>query len=343
MDQVSRGRFEVGGCEDSVKEYKLSAQAMAMVSGSSKGTQPKYFEDGYWYKTDRNGYEGLSEQIASMVLRHSNVDHYVEYERCMVNGKRGCRSASFLHEGESFISLERFYNMYTGNHLSDAVLKFRNVEDRIHFAIDFVKEHADLDISRYISDTLALDALLANDDRHFHNLGIIADQNNNTFKCAPVFDNGSSLLSDFGKYPVFDSIEENLEKVVGKPFSANLYTQAKAAGIHLEIDYEGLQKDIASLEPSRAVSVLQSQLEFYRPLIPDVKKLELKDDPAFAELEEGVAMMHSFRVDREENEKFQDLEDKKKKCSPILSQAETMIRVCSIYNIEGCRGRGGGT
>ena len=50
------------GCEGemSVKEYVLSPQALVMVQGSSKGTQPKYYEKGYWYKVNNLGYEGFS-------------------------------------------------------------------------------------------------------------------------------------------------------------------------------------------------------------------------------------------------------------------------------------------
>ena len=273
MDQVSRRGFTMGGCEDKMKEYHLSAQALAMVIGSSKGTQPKYFDDGYWYKTDSNGYEGLSEYLAAMVLGHTNIDDYVAYERCVVNGRKGCRSANFLCEGESFISLERLYNIYTGDSLSNAVMTWKEPCDRIGYVIDFVQEYTGLDISRYLSDILSLDALLLNDDRHFHNLGIIADRERNVFRCSPIFDNGSSLLSDFNKYPLFDSVEENMEKVVGKPFSANLYAQAMAAGIYLEIDYEGLKKDIASEPPSRALTVLQMQLEFYRGVFSEQTSL----------------------------------------------------------------------
>lgn len=36
-----------------IKENKLSPQALVMVQGSSKGTQPKYYENGYWYKVNQ--------------------------------------------------------------------------------------------------------------------------------------------------------------------------------------------------------------------------------------------------------------------------------------------------
>ncbi len=57
-----------------IKEYKLSPQALVMVQGSSKGTQPKYYENGYWYKVNQCGYEGLSEYLVSKVLECSNAE-----------------------------------------------------------------------------------------------------------------------------------------------------------------------------------------------------------------------------------------------------------------------------
>ena len=88
------------GCESemSVKEYVLSPQALVMVQGSSKGTQPKYYEKGFWYKVNNLGYEGYSEYLVSKVLECSNVDSYVKYEQCTINGRAGCRSKSFIRE-----------------------------------------------------------------------------------------------------------------------------------------------------------------------------------------------------------------------------------------------------
>ena len=40
--------------------------------------------------------------------------------------------------------------------------------------------------------TVTLDELILNDDRHFNNLGLLFD--GDSFKPAPIFDNGKSLL-----------------------------------------------------------------------------------------------------------------------------------------------------
>lgn len=37
----------MGGCESKMRDYRLSLVALIMVEGSSKGMQPKYYENGY--------------------------------------------------------------------------------------------------------------------------------------------------------------------------------------------------------------------------------------------------------------------------------------------------------
>lgn len=105
--------------EKVIKDYKLSPDALVMVAGSSIGTQKKYYESGFWYKQNHAGYEGAAEYLASKVLACSNIQEYVEYERCKVNGIDGCRSANFLLGSESFISLQRLYDIYHGGQLSE--------------------------------------------------------------------------------------------------------------------------------------------------------------------------------------------------------------------------------
>ena len=94
----------MGGYKSKMRDCRLSPAALVMVQGSSKGTQPKYYEDGYWYKVNNVGYEGLAERLASMLHSHSNIKNFVEYEQCMINGRPGCRSKNFVQENESFIS-----------------------------------------------------------------------------------------------------------------------------------------------------------------------------------------------------------------------------------------------
>ncbi|MCD7737647.1 MAG: hypothetical protein LUH58_01200 [Lachnospiraceae bacterium] len=253
-----------------MKNFRLSPQAMVMIAGSSKGTQPKYYEDGYWYKSNINGYEGLAEHLATTVLSHSNVSYYIPYEQYKINGKDGCRSKNFLNDGETFLSFERLFQAETGMSLANHIMTMQEIGDKIKFVKDFMMDSLKINISDYLSKTLSLDALLLNSDRHFNNLGIVANLNTGEYRCAPVFDNGDSLLSSFAKYPPDVPVEENMENVVGCPFSASLYAQAKAAGISLKLDYTGLMADLEREPETRALTVLKKQLDTYRKIIPDM-------------------------------------------------------------------------
>lgn len=252
-----------------MNEFVLSPKALVMVQGSSKGTQPKYYESGYWYKADHAGYEGLAEYLVSLVLACSNVSDYVTYERCKINGKPGCRSKSFLNPRESFMSFERLYNVYSGKHLLDTIMTFSEISERINYVKKFILDFTGTDCSVYLSQILTLDMLSLNTDRHFNNLGIVIDNETGSCRPAPIFDNGNSLLSDWNLFHE-DSIEKNAEHVYGKPFCANLQLQAYEAGFGLKLDYNRLYKIMEAEPDSRALQVLKYQLEKVREMIPDI-------------------------------------------------------------------------
>lgn len=250
-------------------DYKLSPEAMVMVAGSSVGTQKKFYDKGYWYKQNNIGYEGTAEYLATKVLSCSNIGEYVEYERCKINGRDGCRSANFLKEGESYISLQRLYDIYHGGQLSEKIRMFDDVAARIQFVIDFVNNTTGLDIKEQLGKMLTLDMLILNMDRHFNNIGIIANVSKNEYKNAPVFDNGNSLLSNIGEFP-FDILnEDNIEKVIGQPFSANLERQAMELGFGLKVNYQELYKMLENEPDTRALEVLRIQLQKYENLLKD--------------------------------------------------------------------------
>lgn len=263
----------MGGCEsEMIRDYKLSADALVYVEGSSKGTQPKYFDRGYWYKVNRLGYEGKAEYLISEVLECSNVTDYVTYEECTINGRLGCRSKNFLKENESFMSFQRVYELYTGADLTNQIYRIADTSERIEFVKGFIKEHTGVDCTNYLSQILTLDMLVLNTDRHFHNLGLVVDPDSNSYRPAPIFDNGNSLLSDWDRFDE-EILEENIDKVIGQPFAANLEYQAHVAGIGLKLDYQRLKKKLDKMNEqlkSRALNVLKYQINRYMKTIHNI-------------------------------------------------------------------------
>lgn len=110
---------------------RLPAEAMVLVSGSSKGTQQKYFFDNKWYKQNRIGYEDLAEVLSARVLMCSNIENYVPYKKCIINGKKGCLSENFLKRDEAYSSLQRLYDIYYNRELTDVVQGIGNIEDKL--------------------------------------------------------------------------------------------------------------------------------------------------------------------------------------------------------------------
>ena len=254
---------------EKVVNYVLSPEAMVMVSGSGIGAQRKYYENGFWYKQNNVGYEGNAEYLASLVLENSNIFDFVKYERCLINGKEGCVSKNFLKPSESYISIQRLYDIYNGGQLSEYLPVIEKTKGRITFVADFVYGKTHLDIKEYLGKMLTFDMLILNTDRHFNNFGIIVDAGKAKYKMAPIFDNGNSLLSNIGEFPFDLSISSNIEKVVGRPFSANLEIQAMEAGFGLKVNYSELEKKLDELKDSRALEVLHLQLEKYEKIIKD--------------------------------------------------------------------------
>lgn len=252
--------------------YKLSPQAMVKTSGSSKGSQPKFYDKGYWYKQNLKGYEATAECLVSKVLSCSNLTNYVLYEKCMVNNRNGCRSMDFTKENESFQSFQRIHEQMLGRSLSDTIRGIPDVEERIQYTIEFFKEYISFDVSEYLGNILRLDALILNQDRHFNNLGVIINQETGQIREAPIFDNGDSLMSDFGRFPSTDSLEENMDRCYAQPFSVNPYEQIKYLPGTLKIDYKMLDSLLQAEADSRALQLLKYQLKNCKEIIPDFSK-----------------------------------------------------------------------
>lgn len=201
-----------------MEKIELDKKYLVNIDGTSDGTQDKYFKDNIWYKPDYYGGEGYAEYLASLILQYSSLENYVIYDEIEINGKKGCKSKSFLKESEEFITLYRLYQMTTGENLAQRISQMK-VEKRPEYVLNFVMEQTGLDLHQYFANHFALDRIILNEDRHFNNLGIIFDGIN--FKEAPVFDNGHSFFVGNIAYNKHFLLEENIKRVTAKPFSGS--------------------------------------------------------------------------------------------------------------------------
>lgn len=241
------------------------------IGFSSMGVENKYYKDGYWYKQDIGGYEGVAEETCSMILRHSNLGrqqsgeagkhYYVEYEECSINGRSGCRSKNFLREDEELVTFKRLYEIACGGDLTNKVYGIQNVEERVRFVIDFVKEYADVDCTNYLRNILSFDMLTLNTDRHFHNLALIRTKNG--YQECPIFDNGAAFLSNYGMFPPYEETKELIFQAAAKPFSGSFEQQAMVLGTGIKLEYDAIFEELEGIRHKRLREVLEYQLKRY--------------------------------------------------------------------------------
>lgn len=267
--------------------YTMTPQEMIMTYGSTRGAQVKFYKEGYWYKIDGSGPEGLAEDLSSKVLEYSSLDKsdYVNYEKCVIEygGKQynGCRSANFLSYGEQFFSYSKIYKIMTGRELEEDIIVKTNPKERIDYVNEYIHTFTGLDVHDYISNVLTIDAFLLNTDRHLNNMGVIVNPEKNEYRNAPIFDNGEAFLSDYSKYPPSDYPIDKIDvhsNIFGKPFSPDLEYQAFEAGLTVRFDFIGM-KNIFDKEPelynTRSGQILMHQIETYCKL-PDLNKITEK-------------------------------------------------------------------
>lgn len=243
---------------------KIGNEYMVFQNGSSEGTQVKFKKNNFWYKKDSQGNEGLAEYLASGVLKFSNLkeNEFVEYEMGMINGRNGCRSRDFLPKGWSVITFYRLYYNEFGKNLAEVIAGFDSMEERMEYVIRFVKQSCGLDVTDYLRKTLTLDMLILNEDRHLNNLAVIFAEDH--FEIAPIFDNGISLLTANKSVNWKFGLEDNVKRVIARPFCGSHEKMVGYLGIGLKIDYQRLYQWLTNVPESREKEVLCFQLDRYR-------------------------------------------------------------------------------
>lgn len=199
---------------------------------TSKGDQPKWQQDGMWYKADHMGYEALSEVIISRLLEQSNVQNFVHYipVRILTPSKPvlGCASENFKAANEILVPLERLHRAYHGQGLAARIAP-KETAAQITYTVSFVEEITGLKgVGEYLTTILELDTFFLNEDRHTNNLAVIRDEQSKAFRLCPIFDHGLSLLSDLNDYPVQEDVYNCISRVRAKPFSEDFDEQLSA-------------------------------------------------------------------------------------------------------------------
>ena len=225
---------------------------------SSKGNQLKWERNGYWYKADYCGYEGLAEYACSLLLQHADLGgfDFAAYDTTEISYRNakylGCVSKNFLNEGEQLITCERlFYNEYQRS-LTEAVWHLPDHQERLRFLVDQIILITGLkDFGKYMNVLMTVDALVLNEDRHFHNIAVIWKPDGG-YRYAPVFDQGAGLLSDTRMdYPLGMDLYEAIDSVRPKTFADDFTEQLEISealygdNIHFHLTMSELQEALA--------------------------------------------------------------------------------------------------
>ena len=199
---------------------------------SSKGNQLKWRNGDTWYKADYTGYEGLAEYVISHLLKKTtlNADEFLLYELEDIKYKNtifhGVKSKNFLEPNWQLITLERLFKNVYGQSLNSMIYKTESLENRLKLLVKETERITGLkDFGVYMSKMLTIDAFFLNEDRHTHNIAVLAN-GNGEFKLCPIFDQGAGLLSDTTMdYPLGEDVYKLIDSVKAKTFCDSFYEQ----------------------------------------------------------------------------------------------------------------------
>ena len=240
---------------------------IVMQEGTSEGTQIKYRKDGFWYKKDNRGNEGRAEYLVSKFMEFTSLKEteFVKYEEGTINGRSGCRSRNFLGEEDELITFYRLYYNEVGKDLSKVIANMETMEARIEYVVDFIKQSCKMDIRPYLRKVLTLDMICLNEDRHLNNLAVI--MRGDEFYPAPIFDNGVSLLTANQSVNWYFSMEDNVKRVVARPFSGSHEKMVEYLGKGFSVDTKSALVWLEQEPESMERNVLKYQIERYDDLL----------------------------------------------------------------------------
>ncbi len=248
-------------------DYKLEQRYARNIGYGSLGMTDKFYKDQYWYKKNLRGYEGKSEAVCTMLLKHSSVTNYAQYEECLINGEAGCRSKSFLNAEENVVTFQRLYDLAYGGNLKNKVNSYARLDDRIQYVIDFIGEYTGLNITDYLRKVLYFDMLTLDVDRHFFNLAVI--QTKDGWLEAPLFDFGASFFSMQHIFKPEMTLEQKLSIITPQPFASSFDEQANYFGESgISFDYRAIEAELIH-QPDWIADVVKYQLEQCREFFPD--------------------------------------------------------------------------
>lgn len=234
-----------------MQEYRLSSNG-ALAINSSGGKLLKWKIGNKFVKTSTYNqtqiipefmYESYAEVIASR-LAHRLGFNCVKYKLCKVIiddsiETVACESDDFIFSNYQYISIDKLIQLGQLPQLQFGITPYNyRILCQLH-----------KDFKEYIDNTIILDYLILNDDRHFDNFGFLRK---GKWLLPPIFDNGNSMFCH--KYINGISYNSNLSKLLrAKPFCNDFDKQISLIGKYKlkEISLTGLTSNLIGLPLER--------------------------------------------------------------------------------------------
>ena len=132
-----------------------------------------------------NNQQPFNEVIASKIMNRLGIDH-VPYSVTWINDEPYSVCENFVTKDTELISAWRVLQLRT---------KANHENEYLHY-VNICRELG-IDIVSSLDKMIVLDYIIANEDRHFNNFGLLRDANTlEWLGAAPIFDSGTSLWYD---------------------------------------------------------------------------------------------------------------------------------------------------
>lgn len=221
-------------------------------------------EDGSWIKYDYMCGDAMAEVIASRVLDVLKFEH-IPYDFYQ-NEITTCISPNLLKEGESLITLHRYFvSRYDYQELEEFynfIFRKGAFKERYQRLVEALHSHfGGLENENLLYQTFIADVVCLNSDRHLNNIAFIRSVDGR-FRTCPIFDMGCSfLVGELVNLIHLDGlgVTDRIKKIQGgfalKPFFMNFRTIEKAENIRaIALSRENLNY------------ILQQELENYKEI-----------------------------------------------------------------------------
>lgn len=179
------------------------------------------------------GHECVNELIVSRVMDLMGIPH-VTYDlihaKIVIDGKEQeswiSVSENFRRNNEEKLAYDLFYDLQKDGNESPLEFAIRNGWEL------------------YVYQMFCIDYLIANRDRHGSNLEVLRNENDDSVRLAPLFDQGVSLLfSTYGDEKMIENTD------VMRDFSVNNYIGSRSLEYNLSLIPQNFDLRIRSLKP----------------------------------------------------------------------------------------------